>query len=170
MTFIFGMLFGFVSGGGGIVTTDLTHNVTAVQTYLPVETTQDFYTEDMIQIADERIYYTSTNATAFLGCTRGYDGTTAAPHEVGRRVFSSRAAALNDAVGFNVIAVQDTLGWASFLAIPLAFLFVTLPHIMRAGTDLLTGNLSIIVWFWYLFVGAFIIYLGLTIMGARRTA
>jgi hypothetical protein len=163
-----GILLGIMAGGGGIVTTDLSANVTAVQNYLPVLSTSDFYIPDYVIIGSEKIYYTSLNDTAFLSCTRGYGNTTAAVHLAGARVYTPSAAAMNNAVGFNIVAIQDDWGWASFIAIPFLFIVATLPHIIKDGANLITGDLAIIMWFYYAMVGAFIITLAWTVFVGRR--
>jgi hypothetical protein len=165
-----GILLGIMAGGGGIVTTDLSANVSANQTYLPVLSTSDFYTQDYVIIGSEKIYYTSVNDTAFLSCTRGYGSTTATAHTEGARVYTAQSAAMNNAVGFNIIAVQDELGWLSFVAIPFLFVAVTIPHIIKDGANLITGDLAIIMWFYYAMVGAFIITLAWTVFVGRRVA
>jgi hypothetical protein len=164
-----GILLGIMAGGGGMTTTDLTANVTANQTYLLVQSTSDFYTPDYVIIGSEKIYYTSLNDTAFLSCTRGYGNTTAAVHPDGARVYTPSAAAMNYAVGFNIVAVQDDWGWVSFIAIPVMFIVATLPHIIKDGANLITGDLAIIMWFYYAMVGAFIITLAWTVFVGRRT-
>lgn len=163
-----GILLGVMAGGGGTTTTDLTANVTATQDYLPAISTSDFYWEDYVIIGSEKIYYTSSNDTAFLLCTRGYGSTKAAAHPAGGRVYTPSAAAMNNAVGFNIVAIQDDWGWASFIAVPILFVAATLPHIIKDGASLITGDLAIIMWVYYAMVGAFIITLAWTVFVGRR--
>lgn len=165
-----GMLVGVMAGGGGVTTTDLTASVSVNQMYLPVITTTDFYTPDYIIIGQEKIYYTSVNATAFLSCERGYSNTTAVVHLAGARVYTATASAVNNALGFNIVAVQDQLGWAAFIALPLLFVARTIPHIFRMSTNLLTGDLAIISWVFYIMSAGFIITLAWSIIAARRMA
>jgi len=163
-----GILLGIMAGGGGITTTDLSANVTADQNYLPVLSTSDFYTSDYVIIGSEKIYYTSFNDTVFLSCVRGYGNTTAVAHLAGARVYTPSAAAMNNALGFNIVAIQDDWGWAAFIAIPIMFVVATLPHIIKDGANLITGDLAIIMWFYYVMVGAFIITLAWTVFAGRR--
>ena len=163
-----GILVGIMAGGGGIVTTDLSANVSADAEILPVLSTDDFLSEDYVIIGEEKIFYTGTTAVSFTGCTRGYDGTTAAAHLEGNRVYTARSSTINYALGFNIVAVQDSLGWAAVLAIPLMFFLRTLPHIFRMTTDLLTGDLAIISWFFYAMAAGFIITLAMALVGSRR--
>ena len=168
MMFGFGILAGIMAGGGGVVTTDLAANLTANATTVTVLSTDDFLTADYMIIGSERIAYTNTTNTTFVGCTRGYDDTTAASHLVGARVYSPTANAMNNAAGFSIVAVQDTLGWAAIIAIPIMFFTVTIPHIMLTGRYLFTGDLAIIMWIYYAMVAAFIVTLALYLVGSRR--
>ena len=163
-----GILIGVMAGGGGIVTTDLASDVTASATQLHVLTTTDFLEEDYLIIGSEKIFYTATNATYFLGCTRGYDDTDAAEHEAGARVYTEFSSTINYAVGFNMAAVQDEMGWATVFAIPIMFFVRTIPHIIKMSTNLLTGELAIISWFFYAMAAGFVVTLALTLIGSRR--
>lgn len=163
-----GILVGIMGGGGGVVTTDLSANITSANTTVPVDSTTGFLDEDYVIIGEEKIFYTGTTTATFTGCTRGYDGTDAAAHSEGDRVYTAEASAVNYALGFNIVAVQDNLGWASIVAIPLMFFIRTVPQIIRMSTNLLTGDLAIISWVLYVMVAGFIVTLALTLMGSRR--
>ena len=163
-----GILIGIMQGGGGVVDTQLSANVTANATTLQVLDTTDFLEEDWVTVGSERIYYTGKTNTTFTGCTRGYSGTTGKAHVVGAYVYSQKAAALNYALNFDIVAVQDDLGWAAIIAIPLMFFVVTVPHILRIGTQLLTGDLAVIAIYVYVLAAAFVVVLALTLIGARR--
>lgn len=161
-------MIGMMAGGGGIVTTDLAVAVNSSDTALIVLNTTDFLSADYVIIDDEKISYTSTNETAFLGCGRGYLDTTPAAHEAGARVYTEFSSTINYAVGFNLAAVQDNLGWASIVAIPIMFFIRTVPHIIKMSTNLLVGDLAIISWFFYAMAAGFVVTLALTIIGSRR--
>jgi len=163
-----GFLIGIMGGGGGVVNTYLTNNVTANMTYLPVASTTDFLSEDYVIIEAEKVFYTAKNTTAFQNCTRGYENTTAAWHDSGTRVNTAVASAINYALGFNIIAIQDSLGWAAVIAIPIMFFTRTIPNIFWMSTNLLTGNLAIISWIFYVMAAGFIVTLALTLIGSRR--
>jgi hypothetical protein len=80
--------FGFGTGywGGTIptsVTTTLNGGIDNVVTTITVNSTSAFPTSGRIDIGTELITYTSKNATQFLGCTRGANGSTAASHLTG---------------------------------------------------------------------------------------
>jgi len=163
-----GVLVGVVAGGGGVVLTTLTETINSTVTTLPVNSTTDFLDEDSVMIGSEEIYYTGTTATSFTGCTRGYDDTTAKAHIEGAKVYTQKAAGLNYALGFNIVAVQDNYGWAAIIAIPFLFFVNTVPQILKMSTQLLTGNLAIISVFFYAMTAGFIITLALSIIGSRR--
>jgi hypothetical protein len=75
---------------GGIiipsVTTALNGGIDAIVTTITVNSTSSFPSSGTLDIGTELITYTSKNATQFLGCTRGSNGTTAASHSTGATV------------------------------------------------------------------------------------
>jgi hypothetical protein len=80
--------FGFGTGywGGTIptaVTTTLNGGIDNVVTTITVNSAVAFPSSGRIDIGTELITYTSKNATQFLGCTRGANGSTAASHLTG---------------------------------------------------------------------------------------
>jgi len=80
--------YGFGTGywGGTIptsVTTTLNGGINNSVTTITVASTSAFPSSGRIDIDTELITYTSKNATQFLGCTRGANGTTAASHSTG---------------------------------------------------------------------------------------
>jgi hypothetical protein len=80
--------FGFGTGywGGTIptsVTTTLNGGIDNVVTTITVNSAAAFPSSGRIDIGTELITYTSKNATQFLGCTRGANGSTAASHLTG---------------------------------------------------------------------------------------
>lgn len=62
------------------LSTVLNGSIDNVVTTVTVTSTTGFPTVGVITIDSEVIKYTSTNATQFLGCTRGFDGTSATSH------------------------------------------------------------------------------------------
>ena len=158
-----------MKGGGGIVAAALSENVTAVSASLPLDGgTTDYLSQDYVVIGEEKILYTGKSSTDLTGCTRGYDGTDAVPHYLGDMVYTADASAINNALGFNIAAVQDTMGWWGTITIPFRFLFTTLPRIARINMSFLSGSLAIIGWIWFAMVGGFFITLALSLAGARR--
>ena len=174
VTFFLCMLIGgsilgaIMHGGGGVLATPLTANVTANATTLAVSSTTDYLSADYVIIGEEKILYSGKTAVSFTGCTRGYDGTTAVAHSVGAMVYTADASAVNNALGFNIAAVQDTMGWWGTVTIPFRFLFQTLPRIARVNMSFLSGSLAIIGWFWLAMAAAFLITLALALAGSRR--
>jgi hypothetical protein len=80
--------FGFGTGywGGTIptaVTTTLNGGIDNIVTTITVNSASAFPASGRIDIGTELITYTSKNATQFLGCTRGANGSTAASHLTG---------------------------------------------------------------------------------------
>jgi len=80
--------YGFGTGywGGTIptsVTTTLNGGINSSVTTITVASASAFPSSGRIDIDTELITYTSKNATQFLGCTRGANGTTAASHSTG---------------------------------------------------------------------------------------
>ena len=80
--------FGFGTGywGGTLptsVTTTLNGGIDNIVTTITVVSTSAFPSSGRIDIGTELITYTSKNATQFLGCTRGANGSTAASHLTG---------------------------------------------------------------------------------------
>jgi len=60
-----GVLIGIVAGGG--VTTDLSDDVTAEDTTIPVDSTRDFIGEDYIIIGADKIFYTDKTENTHEG-------------------------------------------------------------------------------------------------------
>jgi len=86
--------YGFGTGywGGTIptsVTTTLNGGINNSVTTITVTSTSAFPSSGRIDIDTELITYTSKNATQFLGCTRGANGSTAASHSTGATVTNS---------------------------------------------------------------------------------
>lgn len=163
-----GILIGIMGGGGGVTNTVLSADLSANATVVNVTSTKDFLSEDYVFIENEKVFYTGKTDTSFTGATRGYANTTATSHDSGTRVNTATASAINYALGFNIVAVQDTWGWASILAIPIMFFIRTIPMVIRMSTNLLTGDLAIISWVFYIMAAGFIVTLAMTIIGSRR--
>lgn len=68
-------------------------DITAADAIITVDATTDFYTTGLIYIETEQIYYASKDATHFLNCVRGVNGTTAASHVDDTDVYQSECAA-----------------------------------------------------------------------------
>lgn len=119
-----------MEGGGGISATQLTADITDASVTLNVASTNGFLRSDYVQIGNEKIQYTNKTATTFTGLTRGWDGTTAAAHSSGSKVYSPDAEIINSALGFNVASTGATFGAISIPVILGNFFFTTLPRII----------------------------------------
>lgn len=158
------LLASVMQGGGGIVSTVLTEDVTANSTVIPVYSTELFNGTDIVRLGNEKIMYTSKNATAFMVYERGYDGTVAEAFEAGRRVYSTEAGVLNDAMGYNLGVSIETGGMWGLVMLPINFFIHTLPHLAVLNANLFkTPELAIIAIFWYGFGIALIVILAIQI-------
>ena len=155
-------------GGGGIVAAALASDVTATDTTISVASTTDYLSTDYILIEGEKIHYAGLTSTSFTGCTRGYDETTAVSHEAGALVYTADASAINNALGFNMAAQQDSVGWLSVLAIPFNFFVITVPRIIRMNLEFLVGPLAVVGWVWLCMAAGFVITLALMIISGMR--
>lgn len=78
-------------------------------TTITVASTSGFPSVGAITIGLERISYTSINATQFLGCTRGFGGTTAASHNNNDPVELTYGAEYHNDLRDEIIAIQQDL-------------------------------------------------------------
>lgn len=169
VTFLFvfigtSLLAAVMQGGGGIVSTTLTSNVTENSTVIPVVSTALFNDSDIIRIGNEKILYSSKTDTTFIVHTRGYQGTTPEAFEAGRRVYSTEAGALNDAFGYNIGATIQTGGPSAILRIPINFLTVTIPHLVVLNANLFSEpGLQIIAIFWFAFGIALLVLMAIAV-------
>jgi len=155
-----------MQGGGGVVYTQLTQDVSASATVIPVITTELFNNDaDIIRIGNEKIMYSSKNATAFTVYERGFDDTAPEAFEAGRHVYSTEAGVLNDAFGFNLGVTIETSGTWGLIMLPINFFTHTLPHLAVLNANLFKegGELSIIAIFWYAFGIALLVVLAIQI-------
>jgi len=158
------LLAAIMQGGGGIVSTILTEDISANSTTIPVYSTKLFNSQDIVRLGNEKVMYSSKNATAFFVYERGYDDTTAEAFEAGRRVYSTEAGVLNDALGYNLGVSIETGGMWGLVMLPINFFTQTLPHLVVLNANLFkTPELSIIAIFWYGFGIALIVILAIYI-------
>ena len=144
------LLAAIMAGGGGIVSTILTEDISANTTTIPVVSTNLFLDADVLRIGNEKVAYTSTNATAFLGATRGYDGTLAESYDAGKRVYSMEAGVLNDAMGYNLGVSIESGGMWGLVMLPINFFTKTLPHLIKLNVNFLaTPELAFLAIFWF---------------------
>lgn len=162
------ILSGVMEGGGGYAVTELSSGITAAAVTIPVDSTDGFLSADYINIGDETILYTGKTANSFTGATRGYLDTEATAHADNTNVYTTDASAVNSALGFNIAATADSMGWWAAITIPWNFLVKTVPRIAVINYSFLSGELAIIGVLWYAMVGGLIVSLALYIAGGRR--
>lgn len=73
-----------------VPTTNLSADVGAGDTTLPVVWTKLLPPSGIVQIEEEKIYYAEKNETTLLSCTRGYGGSSAASHSEGEIVYAEK--------------------------------------------------------------------------------
>lgn len=138
-----------VKGGGGVVSTTLSEDITNSTAFVPATSTALFTNKDIIQIGGERMLYSSKNATGFIIQTRGYQDTDAESHDAGRRIYSSEAGILNNALGFNLAVEAESGGTWGVIMLPINFFTRTLPNLIDLNVSFLqTPELSIIGLAW----------------------
>jgi len=158
------ILTGIMEGGGGIATTALANDIDDTITTLHVQSTTMFLPADFVIIGEERILYTSDNATAFIGCTRGHSGTTAVAHSAGDHVYTAETSVVNNALGFNIAATTATVGVFSVLLIPVYFFTRTLPQLILWNWSFLDGELAILAYFFFAISIGFVVSLAIAML------
>lgn len=144
------LLAGVIQGGGGIVSTTLTDDLGINATFIPAASTESFANADIIRIDTEKILYSSKNATGFNVYYRGYDGTDAAIHMDGARIYTQEAGVLNSALGFDVGVQVETSGTYGIIMLPIRFFTDTVPHMVKLNASFLTSpELAFIGIFWF---------------------
>lgn len=122
------VLCGLAQGYGTPYTTQLTADIDSAVVVIPVSSTIGFALSDYVWVDSERIAYANTDATDFLGCTRGAadvnsQGGAAASHSAGAQVYTEGMNALNAMLGFNYSSLQLSYG------APVAFILATFAYI-----------------------------------------
>jgi hypothetical protein len=139
-----------MAGGGGIVSTTLSDDITASADFIPATSTETFANKDVLMVEQEKILYDSKNTTGFISHTRGYDDTVAANHTAGRTVYTEAGGILNAALGYSVGVELETSGTLGIIQLPIRFFDTTLPHLVVLNVNFLSDNpaLAIIGAFW----------------------
>ena len=75
-----------------------------------VDSTTGFPTQGIVSFDAEEVLYTGTTPTAFTGCTRGYDNTSASAHNVNTIVYGCIAADHHNALKDAVKALEAKVG------------------------------------------------------------
>jgi hypothetical protein len=160
-----------MQGGGGIVSTILTEDVEADAMVLPVYSTSLFNDADVIRVGNEKIMYSSKNATAFFIYERGYEDTDPEAFDAGRRVYSTEAGVLNDAFGYNLGVSVETGGMWGIVMLPVNFFLHTLPHLAVLNANLFKiPELAIIPICWYGFGIALLVIIAIQVAPIAVTA
>ncbi|MFA5937425.1 MAG: hypothetical protein WC822_06145 [Candidatus Paceibacterota bacterium] len=153
--FFFGTVFsGIAANGGGVLSTRLTTAMDATTNIVRVSSTTNFMDTDYITIDNEQMLYSSINATAFLGVTRGVNNTTAAVHSLTTstglttRVYNQESSLINSFMNVNITAVATNSGWFTVLLVPWYFLR-QLPNLVTMNFPFLQGDMALVG---YLFV------------------
>jgi len=170
-------LFGYIGniwqGGGGIVVTKLTEDITDVADTIPVASTNGFTEMGIITIGDERIVYTDTDDTNFKDkllndMLRGADGTTAAAHEKGAHVYTTEASMGNQSMAYNIAVISDTSGVMGFPAMSLAVVRL-LGSFLFIDFSFLGEGAGIFNSLWTMIGIAGLVFFALTLLLSRRT-
>ena len=166
---------GILAGGGGYAATSLTEAIDEDDVIIRVVSTEGFLDTDYIEFSDgEYILYTDTTAppftlyTAFTGCTRGVEGTTATIHAAGTMIYTTSASTVNSAMGFNIAATVDSMGTWSIITVPWNFATKTIPRLLVMPYQLFKDDLIIIAVVLVIIQMAIVITIGMSFIGARR--
>lgn len=172
---ILSVISGIAEGGGGVITTTLSSELSATSTNVQVVSTAGFVKRDYIVIGDEYIKYFNKDDTSFdasygfLGASsgRGWNDTEAVVHPAGTKVYSSDADPLNAALGFNVLATDQSVGAVDLITVGRRFIDTTLPRFVTWDYGILqVGFMTYVRTVLQLLGGAFLVYLGLNMVGA----
>jgi hypothetical protein len=161
-----------LAGNIAVATTVLTSAISSSVITIPVASTTGFADTGIIVIGDERIAYSTTTTTTFVGTAarpmvRGTGDTDAAAHSSGDRVRTIESAMMNQSMGYDLAVLSDFSGPMYFITAPVAIFslivsFFVLP-IRFLGTDL-----EIISYIWAIVGLGMIVTLALSIVGGRR--
>ena len=136
-----------MQGGGGIVTTRLTTDLTPTDMTIPVLSTSNFLSIDYITIDNEKILYSSKDSTNFYVAERGYKGTIADSHLERVNVHSPEAGVVNSMAGYNLGVVTDATGIWATLTLPFAVMKL-IGNIIWVNFTFLGTNLAILSYIW----------------------
>lgn len=159
---IFTLLASFVTGGGGINSTVLTVDMTAVATSATVQNTAGFLGADKIVIGGETMNYASKDFTHFLGITR----VNGVAHSTGGMVYNQQTSILNNALGYNVSSITSSSGGYALLLIPIKFFTTTLPNLVSGNTllSLLPAELQWLGYIWLAMTMGIVISIGIALI------
>lgn len=88
----------------------LSAGINSSVTTFSVATASSFASNMVVVIGTEQIFCTTFAGTTFSGCTRGYNGTTAAAHSISAGVYGYITSAHHNALKDALIAIETALG------------------------------------------------------------
>lgn len=127
--------------GGGAATSMLAFPVTTSDVSIAIVDTTGFADQDIVNIDDEDIRYTSIVGNSLTGCTRGYNSTTAAIHNTGTYVYTMDTGTINKALGFDIASSSVGSGAFSVLIISAQFLVKVIPNVVLWNFAFFEGQL-----------------------------
>jgi len=172
--FMLGFIFisiigGVVQGGGGIVVTRLTTDISPTDTTIPVLTTTNYLAIDYIVIDNEKILYSSKDSTNFYVASngRGYNSTIADYHNERVNVHSSEAGVVNSMAGYNIGVITDATGIWAVLTLPFAILKL-IGNTIWINFTFLGTDLAILSYIWIAMGIGLIMTVAISIAGGTR--
>jgi len=161
-----------MTGQSSGASTRLTADLTADATTINVTSTNGFPEPGELIIEGERIAYSGTTATTFVGnvarpMIRGEGDTTAVAHSSAEAVRTVESALINNAVDYNLAVISDATGLMAFIQIPLA-VFDILKTFVAAPFGFLGTDLAIITTIWGIMMLGMLIVIAIMMGGGRR--
>lgn len=152
--------------------TRLTADINAAVTTIPVTSTAGFPEPGELIIEGERIVYSGTTATTFVGnvarpLIRGAGDTTATAHSSSEAVRTVESALINNAVDYNLAIISDATGLMAFIQVPIA-IFDTIKTFVAAPWGFLGTDLAIITAVWGIMMLGMIMTIFVMLAGGRR--
>jgi len=149
LNFIFLLTDGIYEGGGGVQTTILDGDLSAVAVIITVDSTDGFADADKtVRIGTEDVFYTGTGATTFTGCVRGYNDTIAVTHDDGDLLYDRGAGLVNELMDYDITTTAVTGEVeASVVSEVESFWGDTIPTMFLWDYGFFNGELAIIRYF-----------------------
>ena len=138
-------LSGIMEGETAYAVTSLTADIAASATTIAVIDTTDFLDgPDDVFVRAEKIRYTNTDATHFLGVSRGMEGTDAVAHGEGAKVKNESSNVLNNLLGYNVATTAASYGTTAAIVGLGWNLLNSIPRMIAWNYSYLDGQLAMI--------------------------
>ncbi|KKN41652.1 hypothetical protein LCGC14_0721270 [marine sediment metagenome] len=165
--FVGALLSGIMEGGGGIVTTRLTADLSSTAVTMTVNNTSGFLDSGYVVLQNERVRYTGTTPTTLTGLTRGYDNTVAAVHNAPGKVYSPSSSIINYALGFDIATTGTTVGAISMPIFFWRFITTSIPRLVMWDFNYLKeGEMQYIRWLLMVISTGFVLTASLKIASA----